>query len=374
MSQNNSAKMDAAASSVALGKDKDLSRSYGTNWNSVTVNTLFEWLCIAAFKIACLELASDYSRKQIRNVTILGLVLSTLSGTVSVGTFSIPDESGVTQKVLSGIFTLLSFTIAVATGYLKVYQVQEHLEQYIKHKQDWVIFSTSVASELQLPIELRRDGMWVIIKNKSVYLDLLKTDLEMPAFVYKAATPRLPRLKEINRDVSSLSNIILDIGYQEFADMNAQSATANAANGSGSCEKASAILSNMLQQQQTRTGFRSLADNTRYQSSVMSEPRSIDLTDAPSSITLVVRGEDEDAESNGPNGPNGPKGHALVPALATRTTSMTSAGRKVLTLEAAAAAVAEANARLAMAQRLAAEAAEAASGTLTTTPPKAPLA
>ena len=222
MSQDGSVKQQSATAGepVVVGKpDKDLSRSYGTNWNSTTVSTLFEWICIASYKIACLEFASNNNRKQIQNITIIGLILATLSGTISIGTFSIPGDSGLTQKILSGVFTLLSFTIAVATGYLKVYQVQERLEQYIKLKQDWVIFSTSVASELQLPIELRKDGLWVIIKNKTTYLDLLKIDVEIPEFCHMAARAHLSRIRELNLDVSSLSNIILDIGFQELNDI-----------------------------------------------------------------------------------------------------------------------------------------------------------
>ena len=222
-------------------------------------------------------------------------MLSTFSGTIAVGTFSIPDDNGITQKALSGIFTFLSFTIAIATGYLKVYQVQERLEQYIKHKQDWVIFSTSVASELQLPIKLRRDGLWVIIKNKSVYLDLLKTDLEIPAFIYKEAKPRLPRLKQINMDISSLSNIILDIGYQEFMDMNSQDLQESATDSAGG-KKASAIITNMLQN--SKTVVNSLADNSYFQRSVPPASTSMPkLGEAPTKITLIVH--EEIAEEQG---------------------------------------------------------------------------
>jgi hypothetical protein len=55
----------------------------------------------------------------------------------------------------------------VYTGYIKIYQIQETLEQYIKMKQEWTVFSTSIASEPQLPIELRRDALFMIIKNKN---------------------------------------------------------------------------------------------------------------------------------------------------------------------------------------------------------------
>jgi hypothetical protein len=206
----------------------DLSRMYGTNWNQTNVLTLFEWLTIAAYNIKCLELGSTYFRAIIRNNTILGLVLSTLSGTISVSQLGI--ESGqILSKVLNGVFILLSFSIAIFTGYLKIYQIQERLEQYIRVKQDWIMFSTSIASELQLPIALRRDALWIIIKNKNTYLDLLKTDLEFPRRIQDYARAEFGKhnVKGKNIDVSTLSQIIMDIGLQELEELK-QSASSKA--------------------------------------------------------------------------------------------------------------------------------------------------
>jgi len=199
----------------------DLSRLYGTNWNQTNVLTLFEWLTIAAYNIKCLELGSAYFRAIIRNNTILGLVLSTLSGTLSVSQLGIQDPGQILSKVLNGIFIALSFSIAIFTGYLKIYQIQERLEQYIRAKQDWIVFSTSIASELQLPIALRRDALWIIIKNKNTYLDLLKTDLEFPRRIQDRARAEFGKhnMNGINIDVSTLSQIIMDIGVQELEEL-----------------------------------------------------------------------------------------------------------------------------------------------------------
>jgi hypothetical protein len=199
-------------------KSYDLQRSYGTNWTKTNVSTMFEWLSVAAFNIRCLELGSDYNRGTIRKHTIIGLVLSTLSGTISVSQFGASDTRTATL-VLNGIFALFSFTIAVFTGYLKIYQVQERLEQFIKLKQDWTAFATSIASELQLPIELRRDALFVIIKNKNAYLDLLKIDLELPDTIKRLASETLPHPENLSLDVSTLPRIIMDIGSQELKDL-----------------------------------------------------------------------------------------------------------------------------------------------------------
>lgn len=199
-------------------KNIDLARVYGTNWTKTNVSTLFEWMSIAAFNIRCLEIASKHYRSIIRNHTIFGLVLSTLSGTISVSTFGLETDP-IASNVLKGIFAFFSFAIAVYTGYIKVYQIQERLEQFIRIKQDWTVFSTSLASELQLPIELRRDALWLIIKNKNVYLDLLKIDVEIPEKIKKIAENELPHPKDLHLDVSTLPRIIMDIGSQELNDL-----------------------------------------------------------------------------------------------------------------------------------------------------------
>ena len=195
----------------------DLQRSYGSNWTKTNVSTLVEWLSVAAYNICCLEYGSTYYRNIIRQNTILGLVLSTLSGTLSVTTFGISGNLLATQ-ILNGIFAFFSFTIAVYTGYIKIYQVQETLEQYIKMKQEWIVFSTKIASELQLPIELRRDALFIIIKHKNTYLDLLKIDIVFPDHVKSQAYKSLPH-NQIQLDVSTLPRIIIDIGNQELDDL-----------------------------------------------------------------------------------------------------------------------------------------------------------
>jgi len=105
------------------------------------------------------------------------------------------------------------------TGYIKIYQIQENLELNIKAKQDWISFSADIASELQLPIELRKDALWMIIKNKNIYLDLLKTNLEIPNYIGKRAQQEMKTEIKLNMDVSSLPRILMDIAVQEMRDI-----------------------------------------------------------------------------------------------------------------------------------------------------------
>jgi hypothetical protein len=198
----------------------DLRKSYGTNWTKSNVSVLFEWVTIAAYNIRCLELAITHYRRKIRANTILGIVLSTLSGTIATAQAGFPNSVGVNLTIiLNTIFIVMSFSIAIMTGYIKIYQIQENLELNIKAKQDWISFSADIASELQLPIELRKDALWMIIKNKNIYLDLLKTNLEIPVCITRQAQKDLKTETKLNMDVSSLPRILMDIAIQEMRDI-----------------------------------------------------------------------------------------------------------------------------------------------------------
>lgn len=221
-------KMNAAVSqSPATGQSPvmptssiDLRKSYGTNWTKSNVSVLFEWVTIAAYNIRCLELAIAHYRRKIRVNTILGIVLATLSGTVATAQAGFPNSVTVQLTIILNVaFIIMSFTIAIMTGYVKIYQIQENLELNIKAKQDWISFSADIASELQLPIELRKDGLWMIIKNKTIYLDLLKTNLEIPTYISKQAQIDLKTEIKLNMDVSSLPRILIDIAVQEMRDI-----------------------------------------------------------------------------------------------------------------------------------------------------------
>jgi hypothetical protein len=198
----------------------DLSRSYGRNWTKTNVNTLFDWLTVAAFNMQCLEYAIEKHRASIRNFTIYGLVVSTLSGTISLSQFGI-ETGHVSNKILQGIFTFFTFSLAIYTGYVKIYQIQERLEQFIKLRQDWAVFATTIGSELQLPIDLRRDALHLIVKYKSTYLDLIKLDIEIPEKLRIRAEQSLPKT-DSHIQVTNLPSTIINIGIQEMDDLNSE--------------------------------------------------------------------------------------------------------------------------------------------------------
>ena len=194
----------------------DLSRRYGTNWKKPYLETLFDWIRIASFNISCLELCIAYYRKIPRNQTIFGLILSTASGTLSVSQFGI-GESSLSSFIIKICFTLFSFSMAISTGWLKIYQIQERLESAIKLKQDWIVFSTAIASELQLPRRMRHDGLWLIKSNKDTYLELLKSETEIPTHIKnQVLNGNLSRPKDKDMNLVSLPHIMLDICNTEM--------------------------------------------------------------------------------------------------------------------------------------------------------------
>jgi hypothetical protein len=119
--------------------------------------------------------------------------------------------------VLNGVFTFMSFTTAIVTGYIKIYHVQEQLEECIRLKQEWVVFGSAIASELQLPTELRHDALYVITKNKNKYLDLLKGRPDVPDWCVAKAKKELEGMAStVNLDATNLAHTIMDIAKQEM--------------------------------------------------------------------------------------------------------------------------------------------------------------
>jgi hypothetical protein len=99
----------------------DLQKSFGTNWTKENIKTIFEWLTIASFNIVCLDMATKYYKKTIRNSIILGMVFSTISGTLSVSEIVVkigfPDDVlPVLGYVLNSLFIICSSLVISQTS------------------------------------------------------------------------------------------------------------------------------------------------------------------------------------------------------------------------------------------------------------------
>ena len=159
----------------------------GDNWDESNLETLSEWIQISTLLIETLDLAIKYYRSIMRKNVLFGLVCSTASGSISITQLNSADQT----VLLSIIFTAMSFSIAIFTGLIKIYQVQERLEEFIQLKQEWIAFSVTITTEIQLPKSQRRDALKIIKEQKSKYLDLLKRDVDIPTTIKSQALKNL---------------------------------------------------------------------------------------------------------------------------------------------------------------------------------------
>jgi hypothetical protein len=151
-------------------------------WTLENIDTLIQWNNIAAYNIAALELSIIHYQKIMRWNVILGLILSTSSGALSAARFGLDAYQNL-GVIFNAIFTFMAFSITIFTGGIKVYQIQENLEIFIRIKQEWINFATLLVSEFQLPVIERVDALTLIKNNKSKYLDLMKTSVDIPEWI-----------------------------------------------------------------------------------------------------------------------------------------------------------------------------------------------
>jgi hypothetical protein len=200
----------------------------GTNWNGNNITTLLSWISISAYNIECLELSIDECRTVLRRNTIFALFTATLAGTLNITQFNIiPNEY--INIVIKILFTFLTFAVAINAGRIKIYQYQENMEDYIKVKQEWTAFVVIIATEMQLPINLRRDALYLIETYKEKYLDLLKYECEISKHIKEKIKLKMKNdiesgliAKESNLHPALMSktgikiyDIVFDIAYWE---------------------------------------------------------------------------------------------------------------------------------------------------------------
>lgn len=152
----------------------------GANWTQENVQTLMQWVHISAIYLEIMSEATQHYKTLLRRHSVLNLILSTLAGTASLSQFSINENSNPTLTLLlKGFFTVMSFIISISVGYLKIYQIQEKMETTIRLQQEWTVFGSKITSEMQLPENLRKDALFLIIKMKETYFDLIKSQVEI---------------------------------------------------------------------------------------------------------------------------------------------------------------------------------------------------
>jgi hypothetical protein len=163
--------------------------------NEITLETFGNWINVSAYKIECLDLAIKTYRSRLQAFILLSLILSTLSGTVSVAQFG--SYSASLKLFLNTALTITSFIVALLTGAVKTLKLQETLEEYIHLKQRWVSLSAKITNEIYLPKRLRRNAEDLICENKGLFLDLLKIDIALPSHMTILAAKHIDKGDDI---------------------------------------------------------------------------------------------------------------------------------------------------------------------------------
>jgi len=187
-------------------------------WTQENTITLLSWVTIGSYTIEALDISIEWCRGVIRNATILGIACSTASGSISVLNYG---SSG--TLVLNVLFTVLSFIVAVNSSRVKIFQIQERMEQCMKMRYEWSNFVTNLATELQMPRDIRQEARKLLEDNRTKYMDLLKMDCEMPYFAKHRVKVQMKNRKLKNEHHMalirnhglSLSDITFDIATVE---------------------------------------------------------------------------------------------------------------------------------------------------------------
>jgi hypothetical protein len=284
--------MGDTASPQATSIQQDLQRSYGSNWTLSNMSTLSDWITIAAHNMQILGHASKYYQSVIQTNLVVGLVLSTAAGTISTARFTTTFDSNI-NMVFNGVFTFMTFATACVTGYIKIFQIQEKLEECIQLRQDWVTFGSAIASELQLPVELRHDALYVITKNKLKYLDLLKARPDVPEWcVTKAKKELASSAGSVNLNATNLAHTIMDIAKQEMMEMTSKVDDASQTSSMPTIQKLSVRTTSKVQVQRDQVqrdqvqGGQAQGNQVQRDQAQGDQPQRVE--EAPQSLTLTV--------------------------------------------------------------------------------------
>lgn len=215
----------AVENTTTMPQLSEISTSYnlGTNWTGGNVESLLNIIVIASYQVEALEMGIDIFRSIIRRNTIVGLIFSTASGSLSVTNFGMIGNNPTLQTTFNIMFLVFSFIVAISTGRIKIYQIQERMESFIKLKQQWTSFLTGISTEFQLPVHQRKDALYLLHINKDKFMHLLNMDCELPYKVRHNIKEKILESKNSNHYHAvlkqhsglSISDITFDIAKGE---------------------------------------------------------------------------------------------------------------------------------------------------------------
>lgn len=193
------------SSSVSEQPEEEIRFRKGANWIPDNVKTLMQWIHISAIYIDILGESTKLYKRILRASTIINLVLSSFASTITISQYSdVTNQILALDWVVKGLVTLSTIAITINAGYLKVYNIQEKVEKAIRLQQQWIDFGTAISSELQLPVEHRKDALFFIIKMKETYTALIKQHIVANRRILK----KIANKNGVAADVLTLSDLL----------------------------------------------------------------------------------------------------------------------------------------------------------------------
>lgn len=190
--------MPAGGVAIANNSEKDVDEEFsdvtfkrGANWNEENIRTLTRWTHVCAIKCEIAQESTIYYRDLMRRNTVFTLILSSFAGIASLSQFNLDTQTNeILSNVLKGFFSVASILVALNSGFLKIYEVQERLEASIRLQNAWTQFGSRISSEMQLPVALRKDALYMIIKMKETYHELIKDQVQISKHILQKVALR----------------------------------------------------------------------------------------------------------------------------------------------------------------------------------------
>lgn len=155
-------------------------KGLGTDWNLGNSFTLLNWLNIASLYLLILDVQISYYRNILNQITVVGLIFSTITSTVSLSQFSITDVTYPTLSLILKMgFSATSIFTTIATGALKIMKIQENLESCLDFYKKWNKFASEISGQIQLPKKIRKNALSIIIRLKSEFKELFTRRLPL---------------------------------------------------------------------------------------------------------------------------------------------------------------------------------------------------
>ena len=74
---------------------------------------------------------------------------------------------------------MTSIFTTVATGYIKINNIQNNLDICLNYYNKWNQFASEISGQFQLPIDIRRNSLSIIVRLKSDFKELFSTRLPL---------------------------------------------------------------------------------------------------------------------------------------------------------------------------------------------------